>query len=163
MLPEPGLRPSPQATSHPALPGASPQSRSQPATAAATSLDPFRWQRQHISLPEITLSGPVELVFPAPTQLALFLPHSVEAPSARRLLLAPGAALTLRNIRGVSLRRPVELPNVSNGFYRVCLGGKAGASSLGRSRGRFRAGLGAVVGGHELFKTGGCWWCRLCC
>ncbi|KIY94817.1 hypothetical protein MNEG_13144, partial [Monoraphidium neglectum] len=79
---------------------------------ALPSLDPLRWQRSHVSLPEITLAGPLELVFAAPTPLALYLPHSVEAPAARRLLIAPGAALTLRNIRGVALRRPVELPKL---------------------------------------------------
>jgi len=82
------------------------------APTAALAVDPFKWQRQHITLPEITLAGPLELVFPSPVPLTLFIPHSVEAPSTRRLLVAPGAALTLRNIRGVSLRRPVELPKV---------------------------------------------------
>jgi hypothetical protein len=85
------------------------------APAPAAAVDPFQWRRQHISLPEITLAGPVELAFPAPTPLALLLPNPAEAPAARRLLVAPGAAVTVRGIRGVSLRRPVELPTVGSG------------------------------------------------
>jgi hypothetical protein len=63
-------------------------------------------------LPEVTLAGPVELVFSRITDLSLYLPHSTDVPRARRLLVAPGAALTLRQLKGISLRKPVDLPDL---------------------------------------------------
>lgn len=74
--------------------------------------DPWQWQRQRMVLPEVTLAGPVELVFSRITDLSLYLPHSTDVPRARRLLVAPGAALTLRQLKGISLRKPVELPDL---------------------------------------------------
>lgn len=114
----------------------------------AESVDPFRWQRQHISLPEITLAGPVELVFPSPCQLTLFLPHSVEVPSARRLLLAPGAALTLRGIRGVSLRRPVELPKLPPSYLAEVLA----HAKLGEPEPGFEGAPGMLYLASELYR-----------
>lgn len=88
--------------------------------------DPWQWQRQRMVLPEVTLAGPVELVFSRITDLSLYLPHSTDVPRARRLLVAPGAALTLRQLRGISLRKPVDLPDLPasyvtevRGFLRV--------------------------------------------
>lgn len=74
--------------------------------------DPWQWQRQHMVLPEVTLAGPVELVFSRITDLSLYLPHSTDVSRARKLLVAPGATLTLRQLKGISLRKPVELPDL---------------------------------------------------
>jgi hypothetical protein len=78
--------------------------------------DPWSWQRQHLTLPEVTLAGPVELVFSHTTDLSLWLPHATDAPRARRLLLTPGTALTLRDLKSISLRRPVELPKLPGSY-----------------------------------------------
>jgi hypothetical protein len=63
-------------------------------------------------LPQVTLAGPVELVFSRITDLSLYLPHSTDVPRARRLLVAPGVALTLQHLKGISLRKPVNLPDL---------------------------------------------------
>lgn len=52
-------------------------------SSALAEFDPYKWQRQHIALPEVTLAGPVELVFSRRTDLSLFLPHSTDAPAGR--------------------------------------------------------------------------------
>jgi hypothetical protein len=85
-------------------------------SSALAEFDPYKWQRQHIELPEITLAGPVELVFSRKTDLSLFLPHSTDVPAGRRLLLGPGAALTLRQLKGISLRKPLELPQLPKSY-----------------------------------------------
>lgn len=90
---------------------------SQALTATAVAeFDPWQWQKQHIMLPEITLAGPVELVFSRVTDLSLFLPHSVDVSTARRVLIHPGAAITLRQLKGISLRKPVELPKLPRSY-----------------------------------------------
>lgn len=95
--------------------------------------DPWQWQRQRMMLPEITLAGPVELVFSRITDLSLWLPHSTDVPRARRLLVAPGAALTLRQLKGISLRKPVELPDLPPSYVAGVLlkGGETGKGSSG--------------------------------
>jgi hypothetical protein len=85
-------------------------------SSALAEFDPYKWQRQHIELPEITLAGPVELVFSRRTDLSLFIPHSTDVPAGRRLLLGPGAALTLRQLKGISLRKPLELPQLPKSY-----------------------------------------------
>eukprot|EP00775_Hariotina_reticulata_P007848 gene7848-8045_t len=62
------------------------------------------------------IGRPVELVFSRVTDLSLFLPHSTDVPRARRLLVAPGAALTLRQLRRISLRKPIELPKLPGSY-----------------------------------------------
>lgn len=85
-------------------------------SSALAEFDPWQWQRQHITLPEITLAGPVELVFSRITDLSLFLPHSIDVPSGKRLLIHPGAAITLRQLKGISLRKPVDLPKLPRSY-----------------------------------------------
>jgi hypothetical protein len=58
----------------------------------------------------------VELVFSRVTDLSLFLPHVTDVPRARRLLIAPGAALTLRQLRRISLRKSIELPKLPGSY-----------------------------------------------
>jgi len=48
--------------------------------------------------------------------LSLFLPHSTDVPRARRLLVAPGAAVTLRQLRGISLRKSIDLPKLPGSY-----------------------------------------------
>eukprot|EP00879_Flechtneria_rotunda_P021205 GHRR01022338.1.p1 GENE.GHRR01022338.1~~GHRR01022338.1.p1 ORF type:complete len:426 (+),score=134.24 GHRR01022338.1:342-1619(+) len=83
---------------------------------ALAEFDPWQWQRQHIALPEVTLAGPVEVVLSRMTDLSLFLPHSTDVPRARRMLLGPGAALTLRQLKGISLRKPIALPSLPRSY-----------------------------------------------
>ncbi|KAF6256957.1 hypothetical protein COO60DRAFT_1626982 [Scenedesmus sp. NREL 46B-D3] len=101
-------------------PAAAPKQKALPmpdlTSSALAEFDPYKWQRQHIELPEITLAGPVELVFSRRTDLSLFLPHSTDVPAGRRLLLGPGAALTLRQLKGISLRKPLELPQLPKSY-----------------------------------------------
>uniref|UniRef100_A0A383W9N4 Uncharacterized protein n=1 Tax=Tetradesmus obliquus TaxID=3088 RepID=A0A383W9N4_TETOB len=103
-----------------ARPAAVPRQKALPmpelSSSALAEFDPYQWQRQHIELPEITLAGPVELVFSRRTDLSLFLPHSTDVPAGRRLLLGPGAALTLRQLRGISLRKPLALPALPKSY-----------------------------------------------
>jgi hypothetical protein len=111
--------------------------------------DPWAWQRQHISLPEVTLAGPVELVFSSVTDLSLFLPHSTDAPRARRLLLAPGTALTLRQLRSISLRRPVELPTLPGSY----LAEAYAHSKLGEAEPGFEHAPGMLFLAGELYRA----------
>ncbi len=67
---------------------------------------------QPLPLPEVTLAGPCELVLSHPASVNLWLPHAAEVARARRILLAPGVALTLSQLKSIGLRRPVELPRL---------------------------------------------------
>ena len=69
--------------------------------------------RDGAALPEFTLEGPLDLYFTPPTELQLWLPHSVEAGVVKRVLLRDGAAITVRGAKSVQLRRSVDLPSVS--------------------------------------------------
>lgn len=91
--------------------------------------DPFSWQRQRIQLPEVTVAGPVELVLQRPTPLTLFLPHVTDAPPTQRLLVGPGVMLTLQQLRGISLRKPVDLPHLPPAFVAQVRGAAGAAAS----------------------------------
>ena len=78
-------------------------------------LVPHDWwaQQEHrLSLPEVTLTGPLELVLPEPQPVSVFLPHAADVGLVRRVLLASGATVRLAHLRAITLRRPVELPNL---------------------------------------------------
>lgn len=94
------------------LPAPLPQLPSSAAGKTLAEFDPWKWHHQRITLPEITLAGPVALVLSHTAAISLFLPHSADAGQVRRILVAPGATITLRHLRSVSLRRPVELPTL---------------------------------------------------
>lgn len=64
-------------------------------------------------LPDFTLEGPLDLYFSQPTQLQLWLPHSVDVGALRRVKLRQGAAVTIHGARSAGLRRPLDLPGVS--------------------------------------------------
>lgn len=69
--------------------------------------------RQGPVLPDFTLQGPLDLHLTPPSQLQMWLPHSVEMALVNRVLLREGAAVTVRGARSVGLRRAVDLPSVS--------------------------------------------------
>lgn len=69
--------------------------------------------RDGAALPEFTLEGPLDLYPIPPTELQLWLPHSVEAGVVRRVLLRDGAAVTVRSASSVQLRRAIDLPSIS--------------------------------------------------
>jgi hypothetical protein len=126
-------------------------------SSALAEFDPYKWQRQHIELPEITLAGPVELVFSRSTDLSLFLPHSTDVPAGRRLLLGPGAALTLRQLKGISLRKPLELPQLPKSYLaEVYAHMKIGEPEPGFEN---APGMLFLAGAWELF---GCVWVDAC-
>ncbi len=67
-------------------------------------------------LPDFTLTGPLELVLTEAQPVTLYLPHHADAGLVRRIMLQPGAALTVHNARSVALRRPVDLPLPPDSF-----------------------------------------------
>jgi hypothetical protein len=83
----------------------------------------------------------VELVLQRPTPLTLFLPHVTDAPPTQRLLVGPGVMLTLQQLRGISLRKPVDLPHLPPAFVAQVRGaagaaGAAAAAAAAAARGR---------------------------
>ena len=72
--------------------------------------------------------GPVELVLSHSTPLTLFLPHSTEVAAARRILVGPGVALTLRQLKGISLRKPVDLATLPPSYLAEVRRGTTGCS-----------------------------------
>lgn len=88
---------------------ASLQSDSELSTQSASEL----WSRsleESAVLPDFTLTGPLELVLTEAQPISLYVPHQADAGLVRRILLRPGAALTIHKARSVALRRPLDLP-----------------------------------------------------
>ncbi|KAK1324192.1 hypothetical protein QJS10_CPA02g00010 [Acorus calamus] len=56
------------------------------------------------------LTGPMELWIHDADDIRLSLPHDVDAGILRKVMLADGAAVTVKGARSVSLRHPLELP-----------------------------------------------------
>lgn len=67
-------------------------------------------------LPNFTLTGPLELVLTEAQPISLYVPHQADAGLVRRILLQPGAALSVHNARTVALRRPVDLPLLPDAY-----------------------------------------------
>jgi len=61
-------------------------------------------------LPNFTLTGPLELVLTEAQPINLYVPHQADSGLVRRILLQPGASLSVHNIKTVALRRPIDLP-----------------------------------------------------
>lgn len=78
-------------------------------------LVPQDWWKQsdhRLSLPEVTLTGPLELVLPEPQAVSVYLPHASDVGVVRRVLLSSGATVRLAHMRAITLRRPVKMPNL---------------------------------------------------
>lgn len=57
----------------------------------------FWSSREHkLSLPELVLTGPIELVLAEPQPVSMFLPHAADVGIVRRVLLQPGATIKVR-------------------------------------------------------------------
>lgn len=85
------------------------------AQANAGGLVAHDWWSQNdhrLSLPEVTLTGPLELMLPEPQSVSLFLPHSADVGLVRRVVLATGATARLSRLRSITLRRPVDMPRL---------------------------------------------------
>ena len=94
--------------SHPALPPQYPAFHAQAKAAAAGLQVPtgvgsglvshdFWSSREHkLSLPELVLTGPIELVLAEPQPVSMFLPHAADVGIVRRVLLQPGATIKVR-------------------------------------------------------------------
>ncbi|KAK9906869.1 hypothetical protein WJX75_009407 [Coccomyxa subellipsoidea] len=67
-------------------------------------------------LPDFTLTGPLEIVLTEAQPITLYVPHHADAGLVRRIMLQPGAALTVHNARSLALRRPVDLPLPPDSF-----------------------------------------------
>ncbi|BDA46317.1 hypothetical protein COCOBI_08-4090 [Coccomyxa sp. Obi] len=67
-------------------------------------------------LPDFTLTGPLELVLTEAQPISLYVPHQADAGLVRRILLQPGAALTIHKARSVALRRPLDLPLLPDSY-----------------------------------------------
>ncbi|XP_020234007.1 uncharacterized protein LOC109814077 [Cajanus cajan] len=66
------------------------------------------------------LAGPMELWIHDANDMRLSLPHDVEAGVLKKVVLAEGAAVTVKGARSVSLRQPLDFPlplnRTQNGF-----------------------------------------------
>ncbi|TKY71556.1 hypothetical protein E2542_SST00288 [Spatholobus suberectus] len=66
------------------------------------------------------LAGPMELWIHDANDMRLSLPHDVEAGVLKKVVLAEGAAVTVKGARSVSLRQPLDFPlplnRTENGF-----------------------------------------------
>ncbi|GAQ82619.1 hypothetical protein KFL_001170230 [Klebsormidium nitens] len=62
------------------------------------------------TLPEIDVSGTVELWFPGSPNLRLALPHDVEAGPLKKVVVAEGATVTIVGASKISLARPLRIP-----------------------------------------------------
>jgi len=73
------------------------------------------WDRtgdHRLSLPEVTLTGPLELVLPQRQPVSMFLPHAADVGLVQRVVLDTGATVRVAHMRSITLRRPVTLPNL---------------------------------------------------
>jgi len=72
------------------------------------------WQQQEhrLALPEVTLTGPVELVLSEPQVVSLYTPHAADVGVVSRIAVAAGATVRVVNMKAITLRRPVNLPRL---------------------------------------------------
>lgn len=96
-----------------ALPGS--KLDSGPSSSGSFGLVPRDYMQERelsFELPEVTLSGPMELVLQQSGPISLYTPLAVDVGSIRRLLVAQGVTVTVQGLRSISLRRPVDLPSL---------------------------------------------------
>lgn len=95
---------------------------SSPDTAGPSGLVLQHWQEQQqgslapLSLPDITLTGPLELVLPQLGPAQFFTPNAVDVGSVRRVRVAPGATVRVAGLKSIALRQPLQLPALPLGF-----------------------------------------------
>ena len=107
--------------SYPVMHPASLQIGSELSTQSASEL----WSRsleESAVLPDFTLSGPLELVLTEAQPISLHVPHQADAGLVRRILLRPGAALTIHKAQSVALRRPLDLPLLPDSYVATVWG-----------------------------------------
>jgi hypothetical protein len=73
-----------------------------------------------IPLPDITLSGPLELLLPRPYPLTAYLPHPADVGEASRIVLAPGAIATIRGLKALALRYLHGVPAAARKLPMCC-------------------------------------------
>ncbi|GAX80708.1 hypothetical protein CEUSTIGMA_g8143.t1 [Chlamydomonas eustigma] len=86
-----------------------------PISSTGHDLVPQDWwshKGHRLALPEVTLTGPLELILPEAQSLSLFLPHSADVGMVRRVVLTTGTTVKVSHIRAITLRRPVDLPRL---------------------------------------------------